>query len=77
MQQIQVNNQLPKSNEIQDWNFTVEMETGTGKTYVYTRAIYELDKTYGFTKVIIVVPNVAIREGVYKSFQMAEGSCIL
>lgn len=76
MQQIQVNNQLPKSNEIQDWNFTVEMETRIGKTYVYTCGIYELDKTYGFTKFIMSVPSVAIREGVY-SFQMAEGSCIL
>ncbi len=50
-------------------DFTVEMETGTGKTYVYIRTIYELNRRYGLTKFIIVVPNVAIREGVKKSFQ--------
>jgi type III restriction enzyme len=51
-------------------NFTVEMETGTGKTYVYLRTIYELHKTYGFKKFVIVVPSVAIREGVLKSLQI-------
>lgn len=50
-------------------DFTVEMETGTGKTYVYIRSIYELNKRYGLTKFIIVVPSVAIREGVIKSFE--------
>ena len=50
-------------------DFTVEMETGTGKTYVYIRSIYELNKKYGLTKFIIVVPSVAIREGVIKSFE--------
>lgn len=50
-------------------DFTVEMETGTGKTYVYVRTIYELNKRYGLTKFIIVVPSVAIREGVIKSFE--------
>ncbi|MCC8019179.1 MAG: DEAD/DEAH box helicase family protein, partial [Rikenellaceae bacterium] len=50
--------------------FTIEMETGTGKTYVYTKTIFELNKRYGFTKFIIVVPSVAIREGVYKSLQI-------
>lgn len=50
-------------------DFTVEMETGTGKTYVYIRTIYELNRRYGLTKFIIVVPSVAIREGVKKSFQ--------
>lgn len=50
--------------------FSIEMETGTGKTYVYTKTIFELHKQYGFTKFIIVVPSVAIREGVYKSFQI-------
>lgn len=50
--------------------FCVEMETGTGKTYVYTKTIFELNKRFGFTKFIIVVPSVAIREGVYKSFQI-------
>jgi type III restriction enzyme len=51
-------------------NFTVEMETGTGKTYVYLRTIHELAKTYGFRKFVIVVPSVAIREGVLKSLQI-------
>lgn len=53
-------------------NFTVEMETGTGKTYVYLRSIYELNKLYGFTKFVIVVPSIAIREGVLKSLQITE-----
>lgn len=51
-------------------NFTVEMETGTGKTYVYLRSIFELNKKYGFKKFIIVVPSIAIREGVLKSIEM-------
>lgn len=72
VQKIQIRNYLKKSKTIQDWNFTVEMETGTGKTYVYTRTIFELNKLYGFSKFIIVVPSVAIREGVYKSLQMTE-----
>lgn len=59
-----------------DWwrspSFTIEMETGTGKTYVYLRTIYELRKTYGFSKFIIVVPSVAIYEGVIKSFQIMQ-----
>jgi len=51
-------------------NFTVEMETGTGKTYVYLRTAQELAKTYGFRKFVIVVPSIAIREGVLKSLQI-------
>lgn len=51
-------------------NLSVEMETGTGKTYTYTKTIYELNLRYGWTKFIIVVPSVAIREGVYKSLQV-------
>lgn len=51
-------------------NYSVEMETGTGKTYVYLRSIYELNKVYGFKKFVIVVPSVAIREGVLKSLQI-------
>ena len=51
-------------------NFTVEMETGTGKTYVYLRTIFELNKNYGFKKFIIVVPSIAIREGVLKSIEI-------
>ncbi|MDD3880599.1 MAG: DEAD/DEAH box helicase family protein, partial [Syntrophomonas sp.] len=69
---IQLRNGLPKSMGIQGRNFTVEMETGTGKTYVYIRTIYELNKLYGFTKFIIVVPSVAIREGVNKSLEIME-----
>lgn len=53
-------------------NFTVEMETGTGKTYVYTNTILELNKRYGWTKFIIVVPSVAIKEGVAKSFDLTK-----
>ena len=48
------------------------METGTGKTYVYLRTIFELNKRYGFTKFVVVVPSVAIKEGVYKSLQITE-----
>jgi len=51
-------------------NFTVEMETGTGKTYVYLRTIYELNKQYGFKKFVIVVPSIAIREGVLKNLEI-------
>ncbi len=51
-------------------NFSVEMETGTGKTYVYLRSIFELNKKYGFKKFIIVVPSVAIREGVLKNLEI-------
>jgi type III restriction enzyme len=52
-------------------NYSIEMETGTGKTYVYLRSIYELNKVYGFKKFVIVVPSVAIREGVLKSLQIS------
>jgi len=51
-------------------NFTVEMETGTGKTYVYLRTIHEMSRTYGFKKFVIVVPSVAIREGVLSSLKI-------
>lgn len=50
-------------------NLTIEMETGTGKTYTYIKTMYELNKHYGWSKFIIVVPSVAIREGVFKSFE--------
>lgn len=63
---------LPLTDEIDDKRFCVEMETGTGKTYVYTQTILELNRKYGFTKFIIVVPSVAIREGVYKSFEITK-----
>ncbi|MCL1827563.1 MAG: DEAD/DEAH box helicase family protein, partial [Candidatus Cloacimonetes bacterium] len=48
----------------------IEMETGTGKTYVYTRTIFELNRQYGWKKFIVIVPSIAIREGVKKSFEM-------
>lgn len=50
----------------------IEMETGTGKTYVYIKTMFELNKRYGWSKFIVVVPSIAIREGVYKSFTMQE-----
>jgi type III restriction enzyme len=55
-----------------DNDYCIEMETGTGKTIVYIRTLYELHKQYGFTKFIILVPSIAIKEGVIKSFQMFE-----
>jgi len=67
---IQLRNGLAPSEELANGNFTVEMETGTGKTYVYLRTAFELHKRYGFTKFVIVVPSVAIKEGVYKSLQI-------
>jgi type III restriction enzyme len=61
---------LPPEPQLDSMNFTVEMETGTGKTYVYLRSIYELNALYGFTKFVIVVPSVAINEGVATSIEM-------
>lgn len=69
---IQLRNGLPPSSTLASGDFTVEMETGTGKTYVYLRTIFELNKRYGFTKFVIVVPSVAIKEGVYKTLQITE-----
>jgi len=69
---IQLRHGLPPSGALASGDFTVEMETGTGKTYVYLRTIFELNKRYGFTKFVIVVPSVAIKEGVYKSLQITE-----
>lgn len=69
---IQLRGGLPPSGILASGDFTVEMETGTGKTYVYLRSIFELNKRYGFTKFVIVVPSVAIKEGVYKSLQITE-----
>ena len=54
------------------YNLTIEMETGVGKTYTYIKTMYELNIRYGWSKFIVVVPSVAIREGVYKTFQMTE-----
>ena len=75
IQTIQETNEIHQSQNIerpQGWksgyNLTVEMETGTGKTYTYIRTMYELQKKYGWSKFIIIVPSIAIREGVYKTF---------
>lgn len=70
---IQMENSLPRTNfRDKALNLSVEMETGTGKTYVYLRTIFELNKKYGFTKFIIVVPSLAIKEGVYKSLEITK-----
>ena len=66
-QRNEINNTV---DELQGMNFSIEMETGTGKTYVYLRTIYELNKLYDFKKFVIVVPSVAIREGVLKNLQI-------
>ncbi len=67
---IQIRNELPPSPYLESRDFTVEMETGTGKTYVYLRTIFELNRRYGFTRFAIVVPSIAIKEGVNKSIEM-------
>ena len=72
MHSIQRRQKLPLSRDYDSRQFSIEMETGTGKTYVYTKTILELNKRYGFSKFIIVVPSVAIREGVFKSLQVTE-----
>jgi len=69
---VQEANNIEKVAALQGREFSVEMETGTGKTYVYLRTIFELNKTYGFRKFIIVVPSVAVREGVLKSIDMTK-----
>ena len=70
--EVQLRNGLKPSSVLSSGDFTVEMETGTGKTYVYLRTIFELSRRYGFTKFVIVVPSVAIKEGVYKTLQITE-----
>lgn len=84
VQKLQVQNNIKQSNKIElctylksenetvsfPNHFTVEMETGTGKTYTYLRTIYELNKVYGFKKFVIVVPSVAIREGAVKNLEI-------
>ena len=74
LQEVQLRNGLPQTKTLKagNYDFDVEMETGTGKTYVYLRTILELHKNYGFSKFIIVVPSIAIKEGVYKSLQITE-----
>ena len=72
LQAIQLRNGLAQTKTLKTgkYDFDVEMETGTGKTYVYLRTIFELHKNFGFSKFIIVVPSIAIKEGVYKSLEI-------
>lgn len=70
LQAIQLRGGLRPSIALAGGDFTVEMETGTGKTYVYLRTIFELHQRYGFTKFVIVVPSIAIKEGTYKTLQI-------
>jgi type III restriction enzyme len=72
LQKVQRRGEIAPELALQSGDFTVEMETGTGKTYVYLRTIFELNKRFGFTKFVIVVPSVAIKEGVYKTLQTTE-----
>lgn len=73
IQKIQRNNQIAPSPKLEGrFNLTIEMETGVGKTYTYIKTMYELNKHYGWSKFIVVVPSIAIREGVYKSFEMTQ-----
>lgn len=73
LQKVQRENQLEPSKQLEGkYNLTIEMETGVGKTYTYIKTIFELNKLYGWSKFIIVVPSVAIREGIYKSFQVTQ-----
>ena len=70
LKQVQLRNGLFPAESFESRDFTVEMETGTGKTYVYLRTVFELNHRYGFTKFAIVVPSVAIKEGVNKSLDI-------
>lgn len=76
VKRVQRENQLEESPTLFEGmgacQLDVEMETGTGKTYVYTKTMYELNRLYGWCKFIVVVPSVAIREGVFKSLQNTE-----
>lgn len=73
LQKVQRDNQIKTSDKLEGkFNLTIEMETGVGKTYTYIKTMYELNKHYGWSKFIVVVPSVAIREGVYKSFQVTQ-----
>lgn len=73
LQKIQRAGQIAPSQKLEGrFNLTIEMETGVGKTYTYIKTMYELNKHYGWSKFIVVVPSIAIREGVYKSFLMTQ-----
>lgn len=79
LKRVQFSNDIPESTQLErpkglnlGYNLTIEMETGTGKTYTYIRTMFELNAAYGWSKFIIIVPSIAIREGVYKSFQVTQ-----
>ena len=73
IKKIQRSYQIEPTTQLEGrYNLTIEMETGVGKTYTYIKTMYELNKHYGWSKFIIVVPSIAIREGVYKSFQVTQ-----
>jgi len=73
LREVQKRNQIQPSSKLENhYNLTIEMETGVGKTYTYIKTIYELNKRYGWCKFIVVVPSVAIREGVFKSFEITK-----
>ena len=72
LRKVQKRNNIEQSQELSGLHFSIEMETGTGKTYIYLRTIYELNKLYGFTKFVIVVPSIAIREGVLKNLEITQ-----
>lgn len=73
LNKIQRNYQIAPSGKLEGrYNLTIEMETGVGKTYTYIKTMFELNKRYGWSKYIVVVPSIAIREGVYKSFQVTQ-----
>lgn len=73
IQIIQRNNLIKPSEQLEGkYNLTVEMETGVGKTYTYIKTMFELHKAYGWSKFIVIVPSIAIREGVYKSFSITQ-----
>jgi len=69
---VQDANAIDRTPSLQGYHFSVEMETGTGKTYVYLRTIFDLSRKYGFKKFVIVVPSVAIREGVLKNLEITK-----
>lgn len=73
VRRIQTENEVAPVEDLQGLNFSVEMETGTGKTYVYLRTLFELNARYGWKKFIIVVPSVAIREGVLNAIELTKG----
>lgn len=73
IRKIQRAQQIAPSTKLEGrYNLSIEMETGVGKTYTYIKTMYELNKAYGWSKFIVVVPSIAIREGVYKSFQITQ-----